>query len=588
MTTLICCPREKTGKIVIPEKVTSIEKEAFYECKSLSSISIPEGMISIGKNVFVGCSSLKEIVVNKNNITYTSKNGMLYTKDMTKLICCPAGKTGKISIPKGVTFIGSYAFSGCSNLSSISIPKGMTTIGSYAFYECKNLSSINMPTGMTTIGTYSFYGCSSLSSISIPKEATFIGASAFEGCKSLSSINIPENVTSIRAYAFEGCSSLKEIVVSEKNKTYASENGILYTKDMKKLLCCPARKTGKINIPDSMIAISDYAFSGCNHLKEITVNKNNMSYTAKNGILYSKDMTKLVRCPAGKTGKISIPDSVISIKPHAFSGCSSLSSISIPKGVTSIGNAAFSGCSKNLTLTIVKGSYAEIYARENNINYSYKKECKHDYKSKVTKATTKKNGSIAQVCSKCGAKKGKATVIYAAKNIKLSKTSVTYNNKIQKPSVTIKDSKGKSLKKNKDYTVTYPKNTKNVGKYNIKIQLKGNYKDTITKTFTIKPKAVSLTKVTPKSKGFVMKWKKQTQQVTGYQISYSTSKKFVKKSTKTAYIKKAKTTTKTISKLKAKKKYYVRIRTYKDVKIKGKTTKIYSSWSKIKTVTTKK
>ncbi len=121
-----------------------------------------------------------------------------------------------------------------------------------------------------------------------------------------------------------------------------------------------------------------------------------------------------------------------------------------------------------------------------------------------------------------------------------------------------------------------------------KIQLKGNYKGTITKTFTIVPKAVNLTKVTSKSKVFTVKWKKQTKQVTGYQLSYSISKKFTKKDTKTKTISSAKATTRTISKLKAKKKYYVRICAYKEVKVNGKVTKLYSSWSKSKTVTTKK
>ncbi|MDE6412494.1 MAG: fibronectin type III domain-containing protein, partial [Eubacterium sp.] len=108
------------------------------------------------------------------------------------------------------------------------------------------------------------------------------------------------------------------------------------------------------------------------------------------------------------------------------------------------------------------------------------------------------------------------------------------------------------------------------------------YSGTVKKTFTIKPKATTLSSVTAKSKGFTAKWKKLTTQTTGYQIQYSTSSKF--SSAKTVTVSKNSTTSKTVSKLKAKKKYYVRIRTYKIV---GK-TKIYSDWSKSKAVTTKK
>uniref|UniRef100_UPI003FED4A97 fibronectin type III domain-containing protein n=1 Tax=Eubacterium sp. TaxID=142586 RepID=UPI003FED4A97 len=88
-------------------------------------------------------------------------------------------------------------------------------------------------------------------------------------------------------------------------------------------------------------------------------------------------------------------------------------------------------------------------------------------------------------------------------------------------------------------------------------------------------------------KKFTVKWKKQATQTTGYQVQVATNKKF-KKNKKTVTIKKQKTTKTTVKKLKAKKKYYVRVRAYKTVKINGKSIRIYSGWSKTKTVTTKK
>lgn len=171
-------------------------------------------------------------------------------------------------------------------------------------------------------------------------------------------------------------------------------------------------------------------------------------------------------------------------------------------------------------------------------------------------------------------------------SVKPSTTSYTYNGKVKTPTVIVKDSKGKTLKKNTDYTVSYAKGRKNVGKYAVKITFKGKYSGTKTLYFTIKPKATRISKVTAGSKKFTVKWKKQATQTTGYQIQYSTSSKFSK--AKTVKVGKNSTTSKTISKLTAKKKYYVRVRTYKTVKINSKATKIYSSWSKTKYVTTKK
>ncbi len=203
----------------------------------------------------------------------------------------------------------------------------------------------------------------------------------------------------------------------------------------------------------------------------------------------------------------------------------------------------------------------------------------HTYKTTTTKATTKKNGSKVTKCSVCGDKKSSST-IYAIKTVSLSATSYTYEGKAKQPSVTVKDSKGKKIA-SRNYTVKYS-NNKNVGKATVTITFKGNYSGTVKKTFTIKPKATTLSSLTTKTKGFTAKWKKLTTQTTGYEIQYSTSSKF--SGAKTVTVSKNKTTSKTISKLKAKKKYYVRIRTYKTV---GK-TKIYSSWSKSKAVTTKK
>ena len=212
----------------------------------------------------------------------------------------------------------------------------------------------------------------------------------------------------------------------------------------------------------------------------------------------------------------------------------------------------------------------------------------HTYKNKkvAKRATTSKNGTFTAVCSVCGAEQ--TEVIYAAKTIKLSKTSMTYNGKKQKPSVTITDAAGKKLKNGTDYKVTYPKKTQNVGKYTVTVTLKGNYTGTVKKTFTILPKNTAISKLTASKNTVTVKWRKQTKQTAGYEIQYSTSSKFTKKTTKTVKVAKNSTTSKKITKLKAKKKYYVRIRTYQTAKVGKKTTKIYSGWSKAKMVTTRK
>ena len=209
----------------------------------------------------------------------------------------------------------------------------------------------------------------------------------------------------------------------------------------------------------------------------------------------------------------------------------------------------------------------------------------HTTKQTVTKATPTANGKIVNYCSVCK-KTLSTTVIPKASSIKLKATSLTYNGKVRTPKVIVKDRTGKTLVKNTDYTVSYAKGRKYVGKYAVKITFKGKYSGTKTLYFTIKPKATSISSLTAGSKKFAVKWKKQATQTTGYQVQYSASSKFSK--AKTVTVGKNTTVSKKISKLSGKKKYYVRVRTYKTVKINGKSIRIYSGWSKTKTVTTKK
>ena len=207
----------------------------------------------------------------------------------------------------------------------------------------------------------------------------------------------------------------------------------------------------------------------------------------------------------------------------------------------------------------------------------------HSTTTKTQKATASKDGKITTTCTRCGTTT-KTVKIAKVSKIKLSKTKYTYNGKKQTPSVTVKDSKGKELKVNADYKVKLPSGRKNVGTYEVKITFKGSkYSGSKTLSYTINPKSTKLSKVSAKKKGFEAKWKKQSTQTKGYQIQYSTDSKF-KSGNKTVTVNKNSTTKKTISKLKAKKKYYVRIRTYKTV---GK-QKYYSDWSKRVKVTTKK
>ena len=169
------------------------------------------------------------------------------------------------------------------------------------------------------------------------------------------------------------------------------------------------------------------------------------------------------------------------------------------------------------------------------------------------------------------------------KSITLSNTRYIYNGKVQKPQITVKNAKGEVIK---GYTVKYAGNCKNVGKYKVTLTFKGDYNGTKTKTFKIAPKSVTVKSLKAAKKRFDVKWSKQTTQVTGYQVQYSTDKNFVK-AVKNKKITKNSVVTKTVKNLKSKKVYYVRVRTYTTIKYNGEQMNLHSDWSKVKKVTVK-
>lgn len=210
--------------------------------------------------------------------------------------------------------------------------------------------------------------------------------------------------------------------------------------------------------------------------------------------------------------------------------------------------------------------------------------CNHQNKEKqVVKATMSEYGMYETVCAECG-KSLDFQFISAVKTVKLSTSTYTYDGKIKKPSVTVKDTDGKILKKDTDYTVTYASDRKAVGKYKVTVKGKSKYSFTEALYFKINPVKTSIISLTKGTKSFTVKWAKKTTQTTGYVIQYSTSSTFkAGTATKKVTITSNKTNSKTIKNLKAKKKYYVRVRTYKTVN----GTKYYSPWSTKKYVTTK-
>ena len=359
--------------VVIPEKIDGIVvkniADNFFKVngkENIKSIKIPNTVTFIGEYAFRYCPELEDVIISEG---VTS----LSIADRAFEGCY---ELASITIPEGVTEIGADAFAGCNKLISISIPSSLATIGDNAFgfvngedrplksikvsKENKNYDSRNNCNALIETSTNTLIlGCNNTI---IPDSIIKIGYSAFRGCHQLKDIIIPEGVVEIKHDAFRGCYGLNSIDVVAGNKNYDSRNNcnaLIETATNTLILGC-----NNTIIPDSIIKIGDWAFEGCNQLKDIIIpegvveigydafggcsglnsigvaagNKKYDSRNDCNALIETSTNTLILGCK-----NTIIPDSIIKIGKYAFEGCDQLKDIIIPNGVVNIESEAFEG-----------------------------------------------------------------------------------------------------------------------------------------------------------------------------------------------------------------------------------------------------
>ena len=594
--------------ITLPAGITCIEDCALFGCSGLKSIRIPDGVTSIGYGVFRNCNNLKTVSVPASVVRIgreTFYNTAWYAAQPDGAVY--AGKVfynykgsqpESVSLKAGTKGIADEAFLNCTKLKSVEIPESVVSIGDRTFEGCTGLKAVRIPAGVTYIGDSAFRKCRQLKSVLIPDGVTAIETGTFEECSGLTSITIPNGVTKIDRYAFEDCSNLKTIV-----------------------------------IPDSVYRIGEEAFHSTawyTAQPEGAVYAGKVFYEYKGPSLYNKGTqpetfviksgTKGIAEEAfyncTKIKKIIIPYGVVDIREDAFYN-SGITRITIPDSVKRIGACAFDCCRRlkdvyymgtaaqwervvfeeiesegyeegeerpdpvhgakvhthnhSYTAKVTKPSTCEssgikTYSCSCGKTY-YEKFPAHRYKTTLTKATTTTDGKLVQVCSACG--DVKETVIYKASSVRLSKTSLTYNAKVQRPTVTVKNSKGTTLKNGTDYTVSYSSGCKNTGKYSVKITFKGNYSGSKTLYFNILPGKTSSLKASQATTSIKATWKAVTG-ASGYKVTLYSSKD---KALKTVY---TTNTTYTFSKLSKGTTYKVRVTAYKTIDSKKVSSSVYT------------
>lgn len=259
----------RENKVIIPElyneePVRSIAAEVFSNNPFIQEVYIPSNVQEIGEKCFFDCSNLTSVVItNEDNITIGSSCFM----DCSKLV--------SIEIYGNLSTLSDRVFSRCSSLPNIILPDTLLAIGDGAFSGCSSLQSISIPDNVQTIGESAFSGCSMIESVIIPESCSSISNNTFSNCSALLSVYIPASTIDISRYAFSSTPSLQEINVDENNPQYLSIDGMLIDRETQELIFYPSgKKETVLVIPEFVTTICEYAFSGENNLRELTLHEN--------------------------------------------------------------------------------------------------------------------------------------------------------------------------------------------------------------------------------------------------------------------------------------------------------------------------
>ena len=385
------------GTLTLPSTLKEISNFAFYGCKNLKGdINIPDNVISIGDQAFYNCTGFDGYIRLSNKLEsiggWTFGNcsklvgDLIIPDSVTNILDSTfrncSSLNGKLVISNNITKLEKGVFSGCSNLvGELVIPAGVKTIGQAAFQQCEKLNGkLVLPEGLEYIGDFAFNKCTSFenTTIKIPASLKKMGEDYDlngnnVGIGSHFFYNFGANVRKFEAFEVEN-----------GNENFVAIDGVLYTKDLKRLVCYPRNKkdtTYEIQegvelldqmsiasnmtlqtlvIPDSLIIERKtypgftwendqpliFSLYNYNAIQNIETKETNPNYKSNDGVLYTKDMKNLVYISSGRTKEVIIPDGVETINDNSIywsQVARSVSKMYIPASVTNISDSALKG-----------------------------------------------------------------------------------------------------------------------------------------------------------------------------------------------------------------------------------------------------
>ena len=384
------------GTLTLPSTLKEISNFAFYGCKNLKGdINIPDNVISIGDQAFYNCTGFDGYIRLSNKLEsiggWTFGNcsklvgDLIIPDSVTNILDSTfrncSSLNGKLVISNNITKLEEGVFSDCSNLvGELVIPAGVKTIGKAAFQQCEKLNGkLVLPEGLEYIGDFAFNKCASFENTTIKMPASLK--------KMGEDYDLNGNNVGIGSHFFYNFGAnvrkFEAFEVENGNENFVAIDGVLYTKDLKRLVCYPRNKkdtTYEIQegvelldqmsiasnmtlqtlvIPDSLIIERKtypgftwendqpliFSLYNYNAIQNIETKETNPNYKSVDGVLYTKDLKELVYISSGRTKEVIIPDGVETIRERSIywsQVARNVSKIYIPSSVVNISDNALS------------------------------------------------------------------------------------------------------------------------------------------------------------------------------------------------------------------------------------------------------
>ena len=337
---------EGLTELRLPQSLKRIGADAFSNCKNVENLSFSDEIEYIASTAFSGCEKLPYTTDGEYKYVGNGSNPYFYLASAPKTIttaninehCKIVGSFAKcenltsVVIPEGVKTLANEAFSYCERLTSVSLPSTLTTISDSAFNNCKSLTQISLPADLKAIGNSAFYCCTGLKEIPLPDGLKSIGNQAFYYCDSLIELSLPNGIEQVGSNAFPN-----QVLT-------AQENGLNFMGNTSNpYLCIVAiTDTNGVRIPAACKLLATNVFASAN-LRNISVDKESTVFESIDGDLYTKGGETLIKYAGGSYHDVdfTIPSSVKEIASGAFSKCNSLTYLRIDKNVERIQAGAF-------------------------------------------------------------------------------------------------------------------------------------------------------------------------------------------------------------------------------------------------------